>query len=73
MEELGNSFEDDNPDLLVLDIKEIDDPAVIEIVCTAKLIGQEQFQTYSMDCHIDRTNTIDELVKRNKLPLYGTE
>ena len=72
-EELGNPFEEDSPYLLVLDTKEIADPAVIETVRTAKLIGQEQFQAYSMDCLIDRTKTIDEPIKRNKLPLFGTE
>jgi len=73
IEELGNPFEEDSPDLLVLDTKEIADPAVIETVRTAKQIGQEQFQAYSKDCLIDRTKTIDEPIKRNKLPLFGTD
>uniref|UniRef100_A0A8C4QRU2 Uncharacterized protein n=1 Tax=Eptatretus burgeri TaxID=7764 RepID=A0A8C4QRU2_EPTBU len=58
IEELGNPFEEDSPDLLVRDTKKIADLAVIETVRTAKQIGQEQFQAYSTDCLIDRTKTI---------------
>ena len=73
LEGLGNPSEEDSPDLLVLDTKKIADPAVIETVRTAKLIGQEQFGAYSLDCLIDRTKTTDKPIKRNKLPLFGTE
>ena len=67
---LGNPFEEDS--LGFLDTKDTD-PPVIETVSNAKLVEQEQFQTYSMDCFIHRTKTIDEHIKRNKLPLFWTE
>lgn len=68
-EEQGNAFEEDSPDLLVLDSKKIADPAMIETVRTAKQTGQEQFQAYSNDCLIDRTKT----TMRNKIPFFGTD
>ena len=43
-EELGNQVEEDSPDLLVLDIRDIADPAVIETAHTVKQIGQEQLR-----------------------------
>ena len=48
-------------------------PAVSETVRTSKQIAQQQFQTYSSDRLIDRTKTIDEPFKRNKLPPFTTE
>ena len=48
-------FVEDSPNLLVQDTREIADPAVLESVRTTKMIRQKQFQTYSIDCLIDRT------------------
>ena len=72
IEELGNPFEEDSQDLLVLDTKEIADPAVIETVRNAKQIGQYQFEAFSKECIVDRTKTIEEAIHRNKLPLFAT-
>ena len=47
--DLGDPFEEDSLDLQVLDTKDTN-TAVIETVCTANLVGQEQFQTDSIDC-----------------------
>ena len=46
---LGDPFEEDSLDLQDLDTKDTN-TVVIETVSTAKLVGQEQFQTYSIDC-----------------------
>ena len=56
-EKLGNPFKKDSPDLLVLDTRDIADPAVTETFRTVKQIGQEQFEAYSNHCLIDRTKT----------------
>ena len=40
IEELGNPFEEDSQDLLVLDTKEIADPAVIETVVTRSRLAK---------------------------------
>ena len=73
IEELGNPFEEDSQDLLVLDTKEIADPAVIETVRNAKQIGQDQFEAFSKECIVDRTKSIKEAIHRNKLPLFATK
>ena len=41
IEELGNPFEEESQDLIVLDTKEIANPAVVQTVRNAKKIGQE--------------------------------
>ena len=72
IEELGNPFEEESQDLLVLDTKEIADATVVETVRSVKRIGQEQFDAFTKECLIDRTKSIDETIHRNKLPLFGT-
>lgn len=72
-EELGNPFEEDSQDLLVLDTKEIADTAVIETVRNAKQIGQDQFEAFSKECIVDRTKSIEVAIHRNKLPLFATK
>ena len=49
IEELENPFEEECLDLLVLDAKEVVNPAVFQTVRTAKQIGQQQFQAYTKD------------------------
>ena len=73
IEELGNPFEEDSQDLLVLDTKEIADPAVIETVRNAKQIGQYQFEAFLKECIVDRTKSIEETIHRNMLPLFATK
>ena len=72
IEELGNPFEEESQDLIVLDTKEIANPAVVQTVRNAKKIGQEQFDTFTKECLIDRTKSIDDPIHRNKLPLFST-
>ena len=73
IEELGNPFEEDSQDLLVLDTKEMADSAVIATVRNAKQIGQDQFEAFSKECIEDRTRSIEEAIHRNKLPLFATK
>ena len=72
VEELGNPFEEKSQDLLVLDTKEIADPAVVKTVSNAKCIGHDQFDAFTKERLIDRTKSIDDTIHRNKLPLFGT-
>ena len=44
IEELGNPFEEESQDLIVLDTT---NPAVVQTVRNAKKIGQEQFDTFT--------------------------
>ena len=58
-------------DLLVLDTKDIVDPAGVQTVHTAKEIGQQQFNTFVKECILDQTKRLDEPIHRNKLPLFN--
>ena len=49
MEELGNPFEEESDNLLVLDNKEIADPSAVETMKKAQKIGQQQFQAFTKE------------------------
>jgi len=70
MEELGNPFEEKSEDLLVLDSKEIADPSAVEAVKKAQKIGQQQFQTFTKECLVERTKPIGDTIHRNRLKLF---
>ena len=70
IEDLGNSFEEESTDLLVLDTKEITDQMSVEAVRKAQQICQEQFTAFTKACLIDRTKSIDDVIHRNKLKLF---
>ena len=46
LKEMGNPFQEGSADLLVLDTKNIADPALAELVGTHQQRGQEQFQSF---------------------------
>ena len=58
--ELSNSFEEEHEGLLVLDSKEIEDPLAVEAVKKAQKIGQQQFQTFTKECLVEKTKPIDD-------------
>ena len=70
MEELGNTFQEESEDLLVLDSKEIADPSAVEAVKKAQKIGQQQFQTFTKESLVERTKPIDDTILRNRLKLF---
>ena len=69
---MGKPFEEESQDLLVLDTKEIADPAVVKTVRSAKSVGQDQFDAFTKECLLDRTKSIYDTIHRNKLPLFST-
>ena len=74
IEDLGNPFEEESTDLLVLETncKEITDHTSVKAVQNARRIGQEQFQAFSRECLIERSKSIDDVIHRNKLKLFGS-
>ena len=70
MEEFGNPFEEESTDVLVIDSKEIADPATVETIQNVQRIGQEQFQAFVKECLVDRSKSIDDVIHRNKLKLF---
>ena len=59
-------------DLIVLDTKEITGPAAVETVRNVKKIGQEQFQAFTRECLVERTKSINDAIRRNKLKVFNT-
>jgi len=72
IEEMGNPFEEESQDLVILDTKNIAGPAAVETVMNAKRIGQEQFQAFTRECLLDRTKAVDDPIPRNKLKVFST-
>ena len=62
MEELGNPFEEKNEDLA--------DPSAVEAVKKAQKIGQQQFQTFTKECLVERTKPFDDTIYCNRLKLF---
>lgn len=69
---MGNPFEEDSQDLVILDTKDIADPAAVETMMNAKRIGQEQFEAFTRECLLDRTKSVDDPIPRNKLKVFST-
>ncbi|QQP58333.1 uncharacterized protein LOC103506659 [Caligus rogercresseyi] len=69
---MGNPFEEESQDLLILDSKDIAGPAAVETVMNAKKIGQEQFEAFTRECLLDRTKAVDDPIPRNKLKVFST-
>ena len=67
-EELGNPFEEKSQDLLDLDTKEIADSAVVNVIFNTKQIGQEQFDTFTKECLLNRTKFIDDTILSQETP-----
>ncbi len=70
-EDLGNPFEEESTDLLVLDTKEIADlTPVIKTVQNVKKIGQDKFKGFTKECLVERSKSIDDVIHRNKLKVF---
>ncbi|CAG2231325.1 unnamed protein product [Mytilus edulis] len=72
IDDLGNPFLETSKDLLVLDSKNIVDISVVKTVNTIESLGQEQFEKYTKERLVDRTTSVFDTIKRNKLPLLQT-
>ncbi|KAL7408248.1 hypothetical protein ABVT39_020295 [Epinephelus coioides] len=51
IEEMGNPFEEESTDLIVLHSKEIAHPLAVETVKKAQKIGQQQFEAFTKESH----------------------
>ena len=72
IEEMGNPFEEESQDLVILDTKDIAGPAAVETVMNAKRIGQQQFEAFTRECLLDRTKAVDDPIPCNKLEVFST-
>lgn len=66
----GNPFLDDFPELVTLDSRDCAEPSVVESVQKLDEIGQKQYQCYVTNVIENRSKSIHEPIKKNKLPLF---
>ncbi len=71
IKEMGNPFCDDSKDLLVLDNRDLADPAIITTVRQIEKLGQEQYETFVNERLVNQTKPITDPIKRNNLPLFS--
>ena len=71
IEEMRNPFTENSSDLLVLDSRDLADPAVINTVRKIEKLGQEQYDTYVIDRLVNQTKPISAPIKKNNLPLFN--
>lgn len=69
--EMGNPFCEDSKDLLVLDSRDVADPAVINTLHQIEKLGQEQYDTYVNERLVHQIKPITDPIKRNNLPLFS--
>ena len=68
--EMSNPFQDDGPELLALDTRNIIDDSVINTVRTIEAVGKDQYETYKKSVITDMTQSIHSTIKKNALPLF---
>ena len=71
IEQMGNPFAENSNDLLVLDSRDLADPAVIDTLRQIKSLGQEQYDTYVNERLVNQTKPITDPIKRNNLLLFS--
>ena len=71
IEEMGNPFAENSNDLLVLESRDLADPAVIDTLRQIKSLGQEQYDTYVNERFVNQTKPITDPIKRNNLLLFS--
>ena len=71
IKEMGNPFWDTNGDLIVLDTRVEADIAVVDSVSKMKKLGEDQRRKFFKKRLVDRINTINETIPKNKLSLFS--
>ena len=67
---MGNPFTENNSDLIVLDTRDIADPAIIESVRQTEKFGADQYELYVQERLVEKTKNINKPIKRNNLALF---
>ena len=71
IDEMGNPFFEESSDLLVLDSRNVADPAIVNSVRTIQKTGQDQYETFMTQRVVDRTSAVTEPIRKNNLPLFS--
>lgn len=71
--EMGNPFQEDSEDLLVLDTKDIADPVLAGLVGTHHRKGQEKFQSFMEGLNSGEECLFYKPIKKNKVSFFRSE
>ena len=71
IEDLGNPFMEESRDLLVLDIRDIADPAVVTTVRGIEKKGHDQYDSFVTDRLVERTSPVSDTISKNSMPLFN--
>ena len=70
IEDMGNPFLDDTPELLSLDKRHVIDESVAHSIRSIEALGKEKFREYEKAVILDRTKSIYDPIARNSLALF---
>ena len=71
-EHLGNPFEEESKDLIVLHSKVLAGSSAVEAVRQVKQTGKSKFEDFIRECLIERTKAVYDTIPKNKLLVFGT-
>ncbi len=70
IEDMGNPFLDDTPELLSLDNRHIIDESVADSIRSIEALGKEKFREYEKAVILDHTKSIFDPIEKNSLALF---
>ena len=71
IEDLGNPFTEESGDHLVLDTRDIADPAVVTTVRGIEKKGHDQYDSFVTDRLVERTSPVSDTISKNSMPLFN--
>ena len=69
---LGNPFEEQCQELVILNTRECADDSVVAKVCQIEELGEKQYKQYKKEVLEDRSKPIHATIKKNLLPFFST-
>ena len=72
MEDLGNPFMEESKELSVLDTKEIASSEALTTLREIEQIGKQQSDNFTKECLVQRTKSLYDPIKKNKLYPFST-
>ena len=70
-EKMGNPFEEESCDLLVLDTRDVVSPEVASSIKNIQSLGEEQFQAFVRERLNEKSKSLFDTIPKNKLPLFS--
>ena len=69
--DMGNPCMEESEDLLVLDSRDVADPAIVQTVREIENTGQDQYDKYMTEGGIERTTPVFDPISKNQMPLFS--